>query len=341
MRLRGLVSSVHLDGREGVVLSEPLEGGRQKVRLWAEAAGAPAAPEAIVSVKPVNLLVVDEAAGAFARGCSQIAVSASALIAHLHCWWAEDAASHGLPLPPIVHIEVGHDAAAAGFAPQWQWRASAYDCEQSRMLAAGGSSKRGGEKYWLDSSPAIDSFVSLAAEHASGKEPSPGGDALCSGEAVFVVFTLARPDPHKKEGGRLSPPPNPRFTHSVILCHKVPSSVLRDTRRAVKESASRAAARLRGGTNALSNREAFGMALSTCVALCVEPVEGAAEAASVHSAPLQRVTGRLLSGDAARSTDYREPGAAAATPAPSCVLGCIVQPANAAAEKLRGVLSVR
>lgn len=291
-------------------------------------------------MKPANLLVVDEAAGAFARGCSQIAVSASALIAHLHCGWAEDAASHGLPLPPIVHIEVGHDAAAVGFAHPWQWRASAYDCKQSRMLAAGGSSKRGGEKYWLDSSPAIDSFISLAAEHASGEAPSPDGDALCSGKAVFVVFTLARPDPHRKEGGRLSPPPDPRFTHSVILYHKVPSSVLRDTRRAVKESASRAAARLRGGSSALSNREAFGMALSTCVALCVEPVEGAAEVASVNSFPLQSVASRLLSGDAVRSR-YREPGAAAAPPAPSCVLGCIVQPANAAVEKLGGVLSVR
>lgn len=272
VRLVGLASAAYLNGRDGVVVSALAEG-RHGVRLLQE---DPALPPQVVSIRPVNLIQAAPHSDAFGHAGSGIAVIASAPLAHLHFGWAAAAKAKGSP-PPALHIEFGDDTVALGFSTPYQWRVTPYHVPALTASHAGGV----GVAHWLDSTSAGLMFAKLAL----GLESRPEADAIQSGEGIFVIVTLARPDA--------------RYVHAVLLRHQVPLSELRAARDTVRAAASEAAALLRSGSsiNSLSSRATIAYILETCIAMCVEPTVDTAEAAGVRSSQKQALVSHVIGGD--------------------------------------------
>lgn len=314
VRLYGLVSTPLRNGTDGVV-EGPLLDGRQRVRLL-PAAGPPGsarpAPDEVLAVKPQNLLEVAPASAAFARAAVLLTMNAAVTLANLHYGWRAQSGDD-YPYPPILHIEIAAGAAggaAPAFSPPARWRAQAFFPDVPGMAAEAGAPP----PHWLNGTPQVGTFLESATLEVLRPEgragATPMGDALRSGEAVFVLVTLSRPDR--------------RYVHAILLHHAVAMHELRANRARVVAAANKAGLRGKGGGEGADAAAAGGslgacaLRLCRCTAFCVEPTEGAAEAATVLSERFRAMFTKLY--DGGDGSDH--PAGSARTP----VLGLLVAP---------------
>jgi hypothetical protein len=167
VRLHQLADDTN-NGLEGTVLAvcDPVSG-RQPVRVHSSGR--------TLLVRPKNLLAAPRGWDAFARAASALVTAASTTLAALHCGWRAAGSAAGMPLPPVLLIEIDISEADSESGPAFEgplrWRATPYHCPASRAaaLAAAGSpppalaaAAAAAAHPWLDKSAAVAAFICTA-----------------------------------------------------------------------------------------------------------------------------------------------------------------------------------
>ena len=235
------------NGEDGVV-SGPLVDGRQQVMFKTTGASLP--------VRPRDLLQPTPSSEGFARATDEIIQNSSALLANLHyIWKAQADADPKLPSPPVLHIEIADSCLANGFQAPLRWRVRPYFP----------TSLTGPDAHWLNNSPQDKTFVALLCFEGRGpkdRAPTPEGEALRSGEGIFIITSLSRPDT--------------RYVSACVHLHALPTAAMRASLDRVARLSKSATDKLRVRRPAsdLSPKEMMALTLQRCCAFCVEPTLG-------------------------------------------------------------------